>query len=51
MQQEQNTININMRYPRDIYEAIKRFAQADGRSFHNMVLWILRDYIQRRQGK
>jgi len=42
---------MNTRYPQDVYEAIKRFAQEDGRSFHNMVIWILRDYIRRRQGK
>ena len=47
---QQDTIKINTRYPRDVYEALKRFAQEDGRSFHNMVLWILRDYIKRRQG-
>jgi len=51
VQQEQPPIKMNTRYPQDVYEAIKRFAQEDGRSFHNMVIWILRDYIRRRQGK
>lgn len=51
MQQEHTTIKMNTRYPQDVYEALKRFAQEDGRSFHNMVIWILRDYIRLRQGK
>ncbi len=42
---------INMRYPQEVYEAIKRFAQEDSRSFHSMVIWILREYIKGRQGK
>jgi len=42
--------NINTSYPSDVYTAIKQFAQEDERSFHNMVIWILRDYIKRRLG-
>jgi hypothetical protein len=44
-------VRINMRYPREVYEMIKRFAQEDSRSFHSMVIWILREYIKQRQGK
>lgn len=50
MDTEKNT-NINTRYPADVYAALKRFAQEDQRSFHSMVMWILRLYIKQRQGK
>lgn len=42
---------INTRYPSDVYAAIKQFAQEDSRSFNNMVIWILREYIQKRREK
>ena len=42
---------MNMRFPSDVYAAIKQFAQEESRSFHSMVMWILRDYIHRRLGK
>ena len=42
---------INMRFPADVYTALKRFAQEDSRSFHGMVIWILREYIKQRLGK
>jgi hypothetical protein len=46
-------IKINTRYPADVYAALKQFAKEDGRSFHNLVIWILREYIKQRpaQGK
>lgn len=42
---------INTNYPPDVYTALKQFAQEDSRSFHSMVIWILREYIKRRLGK
>jgi hypothetical protein len=50
MKTEKET-KMNTRYPADVYTAIKRFAQEDSRSFNNMVIWILRDYINKRLGK
>ncbi|MFL5656736.1 MAG: hypothetical protein ACJ8CB_21460 [Ktedonobacteraceae bacterium] len=50
MDTEQN-IKINTRYPTDVYTALKQFAREDGRSFHNLVIWILREYIKQRQAK
>lgn len=44
-------VKINTRYPAEVYAAIKQFAQEDSRSFNNMVIWILREYIQKRKGK
>jgi hypothetical protein len=49
MSTEKKDTNINTRYPHDVHEAIKKFAQEDSRSFNNMVIWILREYIQMRQ--
>ena len=50
MKTEKET-KMNTRYPADVYAAIKQFAQEDSRSFNNMVIWILRDYINKRLGK
>jgi len=50
-QEEQKVTNINMRYPSDVLDAIRQFAKDDGRSFHNMVIWILRAYIKHRLEK
>jgi len=44
----QKDTKINTSYPHDVYEALKQFATEDSRSFHSMVIWILRDYIKRR---
>jgi len=44
-------IKINTRYPTDVYAALKQFAKEDGRSFHNLVIWILREYIKQRQAQ
>jgi len=51
MKEEPKTTAINMRFPQDVLEAIRQFAKEDGRSFHNMVIWILREYIKQRQAK
>jgi hypothetical protein len=42
-------VKINTRYPNEVYVAIKQFAAEDSRSFNNMVIWILREYIQKRK--
>ena len=51
MQKEEKAVNINTQYPPDVYRPIKQFAKDDGRSFHNMVIWVLREYIKQRLGK
>lgn len=48
---EQKDTPISTRYPQDVLEAIRQFAQEDSRSFNGMVIWILREYIKQRQGK
>lgn len=42
---------MNTSYPFDVYTAFKQFAQEDGRSFHSMVIWVLREYIKVRTSK
>ena len=48
---EHKDTSINTRYPQDILEAIRVFAQADSRSFNGMVIWILRELDYQRTGK
>jgi hypothetical protein len=42
---------MNTRYPPDVLEAVRQFAQEDSRSFNGMVIWILREYIKQRKGE
>jgi predicted HicB family RNase H-like nuclease len=49
MSTEKKDININTRYPHDVHEAVKQLARSESRSFNNMVIWILREYIQTRK--
>ena len=42
---------MNTRYPPDVLEVIRQFAQEDSRSFNGMVIWILREYIRQRKGE
>ena len=41
----------SIRFPLDLLEAIKQFAKEDARSINSEVVWVLRDYVQRRKGK
>lgn len=41
--------HVNMRFPLPLLTALKRIAQEDGRSLHGEVLWILREYVARRE--
>lgn len=44
--------HINVRFPADLIEALRRLAHEDGRSLHGEILWILRAYVtQREQGQ
>jgi hypothetical protein len=42
---------IQVRFPPDVWEALKTFAVQHERSFNGEVIWALRDYIQREQEK
>jgi hypothetical protein len=43
------TVHINIRFPAEVIAALRQYAREDGRSLHGEVLWILREYIRRRQ--
>lgn len=42
-------IHINVRFPADLIEELRRSARENGRSLHGEILWILREYAARRQ--
>jgi hypothetical protein len=47
-------VHINMRFPSDLIEALRRSAQENGRSLHAEIVWVLRQYVkafEKRQGK
>lgn len=41
--------HINMRFPTDLVEELRRSARENGRSLHGEILWILREYVARRK--
>lgn len=48
MEQEKR---FSVRFPLDVLESIKQLAKEDGRSINSEIIWILRAYIAKRQGK
>jgi Arc-like DNA binding domain len=45
-------VHINVRFPVELIEELRRIACEDGRSLHGEILWILRDYVaQRKRGQ
>jgi hypothetical protein len=42
---------IQVRFPPDLWEALKTLAEKHERSFNGEVLWALREYIQREEAK
>ena len=44
------TKSVSIRFPLDLLETLKQLAQEDARSINGEVIWILRDYTQRRKG-
>jgi hypothetical protein len=49
MEKQPPTINLNVRFPPDVIEAMRRLARQDARSLNSEVIWALRNYIARRQ--
>jgi hypothetical protein len=41
--------HINVRFPADLIEELRRSARENGRSLHGEVLWILREYMARQK--
>jgi hypothetical protein len=41
--------HINMRFPADLIEALRKLAPENGRSLHAEILWALRAYVARQE--
>jgi hypothetical protein len=41
--------HINMRFPADLIDALRKSAHENGRSHHAEILWALREYVARRK--
>lgn len=44
-------VATNTRYPEDVHQAMVRLATKHERSFNAEVMWALRQYIEREEGK
>ena len=49
MRDEQPIKHINVRFPADLLDELRRSAKENGRSLHGEILWALREYVARRQ--
>jgi len=49
MHDERPIKHINVRFPADLLDALRRSAKENGRSLHGEILWALREYVARRQ--
>jgi hypothetical protein len=47
MEQEKR---FSVRFPLDLLEALKQFAQEDKRSINSEIIWILWEYTRKRKG-
>lgn len=48
---EKQKQKISILFPSDILKDIKDLAKLDERSFNGEVIWILREYVQKRKGE
>jgi hypothetical protein len=51
MSNEKPIKHMNVRFPVDLLEELRRSAKDNGRSLHGEILWALREYVARRQGE
>jgi hypothetical protein len=42
---------IQVRFPEDVWEELKQLAEHHERSFNGEVIWALREYMKREEGK
>jgi hypothetical protein len=49
MRDEQPIKHMNVRFPADLLDALRRSAKENGRSLHGEILWALRKYVARRK--
>jgi hypothetical protein len=41
---------FSIRFPLDLLESLKQLAKEDERSINSEMVWILREYVQKRKG-
>jgi hypothetical protein len=51
MGHKQPTVNINIRFPAEVVEAMKRLAHQDTRSLNGEIIWALRAFIVQREAE
>lgn len=51
MSSEKPIKHMNVRFPADLLEELRRSAKENGRSLHGEILWALREYVTRRKGE
>jgi hypothetical protein len=49
MSEEKPIKHMNVRFPAELLDELRRSAQENGRSLHGEILWGLREYIARRK--
>jgi hypothetical protein len=49
MSDEKPIKHMNVRFPVDLLDELRRLARENGRSLHGEVLWALRDILARRK--
>jgi hypothetical protein len=51
MKEKHSEQKVQVRFPVDVWQDTKQFAQEDERSFNGEIIWILRDYAAKRKGE
>lgn len=51
MKREKKEQALQVRFPLEVWQAVKRLAQDENRSFNGEVIWILGTHITARKGK
>jgi len=51
MDEEQKEKPIQVRFPVDVWQDVKHYAQEDQRSFNGEIIWILRNFLATRKGQ
>jgi len=50
-EEKQQQVSINVRFPPELAAQVKQLAAEENRSINGEILWVLRDYLARRQRK
>jgi hypothetical protein len=49
--EEQEEKRFSVRFPLDVLATVKKIAKEDGRSINSEIIWILKDYLTKRESK